>query len=370
MILHLLFPDKFGEYAMQQFSGSDMHSEFVIVADSSVADSLDIRKGTRIVYEDQPEFNTLLNSLYDYNAIILHGLFYPWQERVLRAVPKSVKVAWVFWGGDIYGRNDIQKCFLSSSSKRLYLKQSIKRIIKNKRNPAQYEIPYDLLKRIDFCLTDIPEDYAFVKKYLNNDIKDLWYNYYSVEETIGALMNSMCNGKNILIGNSSSLECNHLDGLRAIKKMNLTSVDCVYAPLSYGESWLRKEIINKGRRMLGQKFYPLTNFLPRDEYNKIIQSCSVAIMPHYRPQAFGNILTALWLGTRVYMSIHSQLFVFFKRIGTVVFSIEDDFNINNALALLPLSDDETEINRRIISSLYSTSAMNLKNKIIVQTLES
>ena len=370
MILHLLFPDKFGEYAIRQFSEPEMHSEFVIVSSSSSVDTVDSNKGARVVYEDKAEFDSLLNSLAAYKAIVIHGLFFPWQERILRSIPRNVKVAWVFWGGDIYNRSDIRNNYLSSSSKRLLQKQSIKRIIKNRRIKEQYEIPYELMRRIDFCLTDITEDYCFVKDYLNNSIKDLWYNYYSVEETIGALMDSMCNGKNILIGNSSSLECNHLDGLKALKKMNLTTVDSIYAPLSYGESWLRNEIITCGKRLFGNKFFPLTSFLPREEYNKIIQSCAVAIMPHYRPQAFGNILTALWLGTRVYMSRHSQLFVFFKRIGTFIFSIEEDFNRNNTLALLPLSDYETEINRRIISSLYSTSVMDQKNRIIVHTLES
>lgn len=370
MILHLLFPDKFGEYAIRQFSAPEMHSEFVIVSNSFSIDTANSGKGTRVVHEDKPEFDSLLNNLSDYKAIVFHGLFFPWQERILRAVPKKVKVAWVFWGGDIYNRDDIRDNYLSSSSRWLLQKQSIKRILKKRRVSERYEIPYELMRRIDYCLTDIPEDYSFVKDYLKNNIKELWYNYYSVEETIGALMNSRCNGKSILIGNSSSLECNHLNGLWAIKKMNLDSVGRIYAPLSYGESWLRNEIITRGKRMLGNKFYPLTDFLPREEYNRIIQSCTVAIMPHYRPQAFGNILTALWLGTRVYMSTRSQLFVFFKRIGIIIFSIEEDFNRKNALALLPLSDNEVEINRKIISSLYDTSIMDQKNRIIVQTLES
>ena len=370
MILHLLFDDKFGEYAVRQFSGEEMCSEFIIVAHSSAPDCSNKFEGVPVVLEDKEEFQSLLNRLGEYKAIILHGLFFPWQERVLKAVPRHVKVAWVFWGGDIYGRKDIAENYLSTSSKWLRRKQNLKRLIKHKKVQERYEIPFKLLKRIDYCLTDIPEDFAFVKHYLGSDIKELWYNYYSVEETIGSLINSRCNGNNILLGNSSSLECNHLDGLSAIRKMDLAPSVIVYAPLSYGESWLRRVISRKGKRLLGEKFFPLTGYLPRTEYNRIVQSCSVAVMPHYRPQAFGNILTALWLGARVYMSNRSELFAFFRRIGVFIYSIEDDLNAGNTSALRPLSEEETGVNRRAIASLYGIDAMREKNRVIVQTLNS
>lgn len=370
MILHLLFDDIFGEYAIRQFSAEEMHSEFIVVANSGDADCRHKFEGARVVFEDKDEFQTLLQELGEYKAIVLHGLFFPWQEEVLRAVPDNVKVAWVFWGGDIYGRKDLMKLFLSGSSRRLLLLQNVKRRIKGRRISPRYEIPFELLRRIDYCLTDIPEDFSFVKDYFRSDIKELWYNYYSVEETIGDLINAKCNGNNILFGNSCSLECNHIDGLKAVQRMELSLEQTVFVPLSYGESWLRNVVSKRGKKLLGEHFHPLTSFIPRNEYNKIIQSCSVAIMPHYRPQAFGNILTSLWLGTKVYMSNRSHLFAFFKRIGTVIYSLEDDFNRSNPYALQPFSEEDIKINRRIISSLYSVDVMQQKNRIIVQTLNS
>ena len=334
MILHLLFDDKFGEYAIRQFSEPEMCSDFIVVTHSNAPDCYNKYKGIEIVFEDNDSFLYLLQRLGEYKAIVLHGLFYPWQERVLRSVPENVKVAWVFWGGDIYGRHDIADNYLSASSKRLRRKQNLKRFIKRKKAFNRYEMPLDLLRRIDYCLTDIPEDFAFVKKYLQSDIKELWYNYYSIEETIGELMHSRCSGNNILVGNSSTLECNHIDGFKAIKGLPLTSSEKVFVPLSYGESWLKKEITIKGMKMFGKSFYPLTVFQPRSEYNQLIQSCSVVVMPHYRPQAFGNILTALWMGARVFLSEKNPLLTYFKRVGAVVFSIEHDLKKSNPHVLL------------------------------------
>jgi hypothetical protein len=368
MILHLLFDDKFGEYAVRQFSGSEMCSEFIVVTHSAAPDCSRKYKGVKIVFEDQIDFLILLQRLGEYKAIVFHGLFYPWQERVLRSVPKTVKVAWVFWGGDIYGRADIAHNYLSFTSKVLKWKQNLKRIAKGKKVFSRYEIPFELLKRIDYCLTDIPEDFIFVKGYLQSDIKELWYNYYSVEETVGDLMCMRCDGNNILMGNSSSLECNHIDGFKAIRRMNLSSSEKVFVPLSYGESWLRKEIIGKGMKMLGKWFCPLTVFQPRNEYNRIIHSCSTVVMPHYRPQAFGNILTALWMGARVFLSERNILFAYFKRIGTVVFSLEHDLRRNNPSALLPLTEDERMQNRKAILALYGKDVMRQKNLELVEVL--
>ncbi len=367
MILHLLFDDKFGEYAVRQFSEPEMCSEFILVSHSKAPVCPHKYEGVKIVFEDQEGFQNLLLHLGEYKAIILHGLFYPWQERVLRAVPASVKVAWVFWGGEIFGRSDIGLKFLSRASKQLLSIQILKRFLKGKSISHNYEIPFDLLKRIEYCLTDVPEDFAFAKEYLETDFQELWYNYYSVEETIGDLVDSKCDGNNILIGNSCSLQCNHFDGFRAIKRLRLPANARVYVPLSYGEPWLQNTVTKWGRLLFGDCFVPLLSFLPRNEYNAIIKSCAVVVMPHFRPQAFGNILTALWLGSRVFLSEQNVLLSFFNRIGAVVFSIEQNLN-NKDIIWAPLSEKERTQNRNVISALYNKEVMRDKNLEIIRVL--
>ena len=120
--------------------------------------------------------------------------------------------------------------------------------------------------------------------------------------------------------------------------------------------------------MLGDSFHPLIEFLPRDEYNRIIVSCSAVVMPHYRPQAFGNILTALWLGSRVFLSEKNVLLTYFKRIGAVIFSIEHDLKESNSYVLSPLSENEVFQNRKAIKAFYSKDIMHLKNIELVNTL--
>lgn len=365
MILHLLFDDIFGDYAIRQFSGEEMRSEFVVVSDSSECSFL--KERIRVVLVGTEDFLQLQSSLNHYNAVVFHGLFYPWQEKLLRTVPDHVKVAWVFWGGEIYCRKDVCARFLTPRSKALVALQRMKRWLRNKKQPSGYEIPFDLLKRIDYCLTDVPEDFVFVKKYLGTPIVKLWYNYYSIEETIGDLLDESIDGTNVLLGNSCTIECNHLDGFMRLSHLPLKDSKIV-VPLSYGPSWLRSFLLKEGKRQFGGCFCPLVEFLPRSEYNAVLKSCSVAIMPHYRPQAFGNILTALWLGTRVYLSEKNILYPFFKRLGVVVFSIEHDLKRSNPSVFLPLSNDQVEQNRCAISAVYSKEKMHQRNLELVRIL--
>ena len=367
MILHLLFDNQFGEYAVRQFSGENMCSEFVIIAQTSVPVRSRKFEGVRVVWEDKEEFQVLLRRLGDYKAIVLHGLFYPWQERVLRAAPASVKVAWVFWGGDIYGRRDFWDGSLSFSSKFVLRIRDLLRSIRNRKRTIPYEVPFMCLQRIDYCLTDIPQDFECVLNYFKTPVKRLWYNYYSIEDTIGDLAQERIQGNNILVGNSCSIQCNHLDGFRMVSRLNTGNADII-VPLSYGESWLRKQLMLLGKLFFKDHFRPLTVFLPRNQYNQNILSCSVAVMPHYRPQAFGNILTALWLGTRVYLSEKNPLLRFFRELGTSIFSIERDLNKKNPLVLFPLSDEEVMKNRQVLSLAYGKAEMNQKIIEIVKEL--
>lgn len=368
MILHLIVESQFTDYVINQFSAPEMHSEVVVIhAENYIKHKFQIDK-VRVVAPYSEEFNQLMSSLNNYSAVVLHGLFQPWCETVLRNVPSNVKVAWVFWGGEIYGRKDLRERFLSKRSKWLLRIQKVKQGIKNRKKTECYELPFELYHRIDYCLTDVHEDFEFVKAYSGFDAKELWYNYYSIDETIGDLRDQTVDGNNIIIGNSCTLECNHLDGFNAVKCF-YDERSKIFVSLSYGEPWLRNLLFRKGKRLYGDRFHPLVDFMARDEYNRIIKSCAVVIMPHYRPQAFGNILTALWLGSRVYMSEKSPLYAFFKRIGVIIFSVETDLKKSKRTRVNPLSADERDQNRKLIASLYDVDVMRKKNMEIVRTLE-
>lgn len=370
MILHFLTDDKFSEYVVKQFRYLEVASEFVLITETDEKPKFFLEyEGVQVVNPNSDSFTKIVEGLSKYKAIILHGLFWPWEEFVLRRVPKTVKVAWVFWGGEIYGRKDLQMSFLAPRTCSLMRWQALKRLVKQRRQPKNlYEFPNELFQRIDYCLTDISDEFLFASEYVNNKMKYLWYNYYSIEDTLGDAMNLTINGDNILIGNSSAVECNHLDVFSILRKVSIDRR--IIVPLSYGESWIKTKIIKKGYSYFNDVFYPVTAFLPRGEYNKIISSCSVVIMNHYRPQALGNIITALWLGARVYMSEKSMQYTYFKNIELILFSIEKDLLKDLKSDVGRLSKDCIIHNRQVLMSIYGRQASMSRINELVKELDS
>ena len=370
MILHLITNDKFADYAIKQFLDTNSKSVFVLVVSNSEynIDKVVAIQNVKVVVYKSKEYSQLLQTLDNYKAIISHGLFEKWQEEILIAAGNNIKTAWVFWGGDVYGRPELIKDFLSCKSKYIFYAKRLNNFFKNKRsNFLLYYADINTFKNLSYCLNDVHEEVEFMRNKINPKIKELWYNYYSIEETIGDLKDKVINGKNILIGNSSTLENNHLDAFSKLKQFDLTNRN-VIVPLSYGQIWLRRFLLKRGNRVFKDSFYPLVDFLSIDEYNKKILSCSVVIMPHYRPQAMGNLLTAFWLGSKVYMSKKSMLYDYFKRLSVHVFSIEDDLVKSNMDALEPLSPDLHKHNQNILIQEYGKENMKIRINKLVEEL--
>ena len=369
MILHFLTDDKFGNYVLSQFDSEEMDSKFIVINESDSLEHITYNGPLFVTHPGSAEFDQVILRLSEYRAIILHGLFWPWEETVLKYVPPGVKVAWVFWGGEIYGRKDIQSSFLAPRTRNAFRWQMLKRTLRNggKLQP-KYEIPIDFFKRIDYCLTDIPNEFIFARDYVGNKMTHLWYNYYSIEETLGNAFSSRIIGKNILIGNCGSVEGNHLDVFSLLNKRKIEDRDIII-PLSYGDPWFIKRITNKARNQFREAFHPITNFLPRNTYNQLLSTCSGVIMNHHRPQALGNIITSLWLGARVYMSEMSIQYKYLKQQGLLLFSIENDLLQREANAFDELSDKEREHNRSILYSIYSQEATTNKIKDLIKHLD-
>lgn len=369
MILHLITDDKFADYAIEQFLLIDSRSTFILIKSSVNENVKNIKNIDKIrqIVDDSDEFYRLFENLNAYSAVITHGLFYPWQEKILNKTPQNVKKGWVFWGGDIYSRPDLKLKYLSPKSKILYYGKSIKNIFKGLRPGNFFCVDKSVFQGLDYCLTDVHEDFEFVKKYTSSDMKEIWYNYYSIEDTIGVLKEKKVDGNNILIGNSGTLENNHLDVFSTLKKYKLSDRNIII-PLSYGELWLRNILVKAGKKVFGSSFIPLVDFLDRDTYNNYLLSCNVIIMNHFRPQAMGNLITSFWLGAKVYMSRNSLLFTYFKRHGLLVYSIEDELKKNNINALKGLDDNQISHNRKILNEIYGKEQVMTKVKILVDEL--
>ena len=369
MILHIHTDEKFTDYAIAQFSAPEMKSEFVLVPSNGMMEHVKLIDRCTVIRQNSPEFESLLNRLGQYTGIFFHGLFWGrWQTPILQRIPDNVKIAWMYWGGDVYSRHEFNDLFFAPITRFMHRLHNRKKKVSL---DTSWEVPLDLYNRIDYSLTDAKEEYQLGKRLTGCRFEHLWYNYYSIEETIGTLADKQCRGNNVLIGNSAAVKNNHLDVLWSIRKRGLlrdrTDREFII-PLSYGDQWVRNLVIKVGRWLFGDRMHALTDYMPRDEYNALMLSCSTMIMNYWQPAAQGNIITGLWLGMRVYISERSASYAYFNRIGCKIYSIEHDLNRKNPDVYAPMKQEDIDTNRAVLRKWYSKEEMHKRNLEIVKAL--
>lgn len=380
MIVHILPDDKFSDYAIKQFSRENgIENRFVVILEKGQAKckSIHQKDSVQIIESGSHAFKNFIDIIYQYKAIIFHNISTPDHATILDKVNSQIKIAWIFWGFEVYNRRSTQFKYLGLYSGwkhlRFLMKQALKFVafplINRRLYKVDYEIPKRYFRKVHYCLTDISEDHKIAEKHLKTNFEWLWYNYYSIEETIGPLKSESVNGENILVGNSAYLMNNHLEVFKTIKNFDLENRKII-VPLSYGDQGYARFIKKRGEKILGPAFSPLAEFLPLEEYNRIIQTCRVVIMNQYRHQAMGNIITMLWLGARVYLSEKSSTYKYFKRLGVHVFSVEKDLRKSNSDVFASMPEDLVKINREILFREYGRDNMNVRIRDLILKLNS
>ena len=127
---------------------------------------------------------------------------------------------------------------------------------------------------------------------------------------------------NIMLGNSAHETNCHEEALIKLSKFNNENVK-IYAPLSYGDQEYAQKIAKIGHDIFGDRFIPLMHFLKYKKYISILESIDIAVFPHKRQQAFGNIVQLVGLGKKVYVRNDINTWNFFKEIDVQLFDCEN-----------------------------------------------
>ena len=188
----------------EPFNGSFKHKP--ILLNNSIRD---IKKAIEICK------NSDLVVLYDLNTIKCH---------IALALPDKVKVAWRFFGYELYGRKT--ELFLSENSLKYNLQQ--KKRINNLLCKIYYYLKYKdnpnnifdkAVKRINYMLVLSNEEYSFLKNHWKTLPDFIQLPHIFFEETL-RIPNTKKKEKNtpatIVIGNNRSSYNNHLDVIELI----------------------------------------------------------------------------------------------------------------------------------------------------------
>jgi hypothetical protein len=241
--------------------------------------------------------------MHQADKVILHGLFDMKLVAMLFFLPWLLKKCyWVMWGGDLYSYQLSERNW--KWKRREFFRRSV-------------------IRRMGHLVTYIKGDYDLATEwygargqyhecfmYPSNLYKD-----YAIPEVKHSSIN-------ILVGNSADPSNNHLevfDKLEVFKDQDIK----IYAPLSYGNQTYAKKVIEEGKKQFGDKFEPLTDMMPFDQYLEFLGLIDVAIFNHKRQQAMGNTITLLSLGKKVFMRSDITPWELFEDIDVKVFDVEN-----------------------------------------------
>ena len=96
------------------------------------------------------------------------------------------------------------------------------------------------------------------------------------------------NTVNILVGNSATKTNNHIEVLNWLSRFKKNNIK-IYCPLSYGDKGYASEVAEYGRKMFGDKFVPVLNYMKSDEYSVFLNKMDIAVFNNNRQQATANI---------------------------------------------------------------------------------
>jgi len=404
-IIHIAHDEKFIDAAYETYEKAFPNKNLFLIL-SSIDDGefkfLSKDKNYQIIVVDNDYLSKIKSFLNNAKVIVFHSIIRKYakeQYEILKiAKSKNITLIWTVFGYEVYNNPFLfnQKHILGNKSykiyfentnwfaknkkrlknylKRRYYKFFIKRNVNHKLkyyidrlvkfNEESYCFVAKIIREVDVVTMFIKEEYVLYKKLdiIKNEIPCLSFSYFPVNLII---TQDYVTSNNILMGNSATPTNNHIEVFYHLKKCNLNGSKII-TPLSYGRPYYLEYVKELGYKIFENDFNPLEYFMPLDEYQKLMKKCGIVIMNHYRPQGVGNVLTALHLGAKVYLSKRNNLYHFLKRIGCYIYSIEDDLLPSNDYAFKLLDNEQMRFNRKIINEELNLEKiiLELRNNLI------
>ena len=247
-----------------------------------------------------PGHGRMYRELKQADRIIIHSLASPFLIGMLRMNRKLCeKTWWVIWGKDLY-------LYRLSRKKSLPLK-----LYEAFRKPVMRDIRH--------IISALPGDYELARKWYGSraDYTPLPMLYpYCIDYGQGAKAEAAPEKMTILVGNSASRTNEHEEAIRILAESGGEHLGKVYCPLSYGgPKKYAGQVAAYGREKLGDRFIPLMDYMPFEEYRKIWNSADAAVYNQKRQEALGNIYSLIMMKKTVYLRPGTSTADYMEAIG-------------------------------------------------------
>lgn len=363
-VLHIVPDDKFWRPVIAIFDRLEVDNEYVSI----------LEDGDRLLFVDSNQIAPISKeesiSLWkrnDVDVYVFHSIPASNYDRILSIGGDKIVVV-VSWGYDLYYSQqgcppllplDLYKPLttrLMNRMKRLSFWTAIKRFVKRVvyyEKSRKYEKAKKRLQsitkekqrkavdRVDYWATILPNEYEMLKKELRIRAQYMPFHYSGISRTVKYSRIDPNLSCDILIGNSADPSNNHIDVVDIIRKRGIKNK--LYLPMAYDDDVYRSYVSDYLSKHSIECEIQQDLLSPADYRQKLL-NCRAAVFGHIRQQAVGNIVICMRSGIKVFLFKDSVAYKFFKSMGSYVFSIEEDLNIEEVEK--PLTEDENEVNLR------------------------
>lgn len=288
------------------------------------------------------------------DRIVLHGMR-DYMLFLLRYLRKECdfRVFWIVWGYELYetlgyerGYRLFDRPFPLLSKLRYYAPGRMSRIIRkvtNNYRPGRFARIFGMVDY--FCFWN-RRDYDLLKD--NFDVKaEFRFFSYNANDT-GSEPADLFELRDrrletVMINHQASVFGNHEKVFERLMEVDPDNTLRKLVPLSYGHPMIRRNVLKSGQRKFGGKFCPVTDYMSRDDYFKVLDRVDVAIFGQRRQEASGNIIQLLKNGVKVFLRNDNNLLDYYREKGYLIYSFDDD--LKDMGSLEPLTMEEQLHNR-------------------------
>jgi len=277
-----------------------------------------------------------IEAILVYNATDIHCVIALYVKRSFQC-----RVYWMFFGSDLYDNLYYRYNFPLIDNERKTVKKNIKDKLKLVKHWPLFR---KFAAKVDyFCFWNV-YDYELLTKYVNTPAKFKFYTHglgltLDHDFTDYKTYNTECL---VQINHSASWDGNHLTLLKRLAEIDSERKAKLLLPLSYGS----KSVVNDVERFVAEEKLNaqlLKDFLPRDDYFKVIDNVTTAIYGQHRQEGGGNLVQAFQSGAKVFLREDCNLLQLYRDWGLKVYSFEKDLKSLDDL-ITPLSREDQENN--------------------------
>lgn len=364
-IVHISLDEKFIDCAIDQFKLlNGVESTFCAQTGS---DEFKFIKSTGVkLFHTADEVIDFANQ-GNFDYAILHSMCYA--PRILLRL--NVPILWCSWGYDIYSdkSEDIQKLFSMTLYKPMTrraasigprnFKERLSLILRKFGILSKRQKRYNsLLKKIPYLSVVLKDEYKAAQDTYPH-FKYFPFRYMTPDESFPYVP---FHGKerSILLGNSLDPNNNHIDLLKLLEERK---IHCkVYIPISYPKEYVeyKTKLKEFAATLKTITVVFLEDFLPKQEYFRIFDECSIAIFGHLRQQAIGNVYHIFYSGKKALFFKDSLNYKYLSDFGFKVFNVEDD--LTQDIFENPLNEEVQKHNHKLVvnDENYDSYMQNLQ----------